>query len=218
MKKYLYNTLLFVIITACNTAFGATDVVDPVWEKAVAQFKQNNKWVAKNIEQVVLETPKGEQTKKIIMHKQFARMEKAKPVYTVLEVTPPLSDPKDADKNVDFGAMFSPLESKMFADNAAIKRIESQVLNGKTLAVFEFSKAGLNVKLWVDPDTGERHQRVFQGSMPFVMSGVMTTTYATGTGSRNLPKYAITKVSVSIPFQNGEVEIKDTYSNWIELP
>jgi hypothetical protein len=124
-----------------------------MWEKAVAQFKQNNKWLAKNIEQVVLETPKGEQTKKIIVHKQFAQMEKAKPVYTVLDVTPPLSDPKDADQNVDFGAMFLPLESKMFADNASIKRIESQVLNGKTLAVFEFSHKGLNVKLWIDPDT-----------------------------------------------------------------
>jgi hypothetical protein len=218
MQKYFACILFFVISSICNNALGANDVVDPLWEKAVAQFKQSNKWVAKNIEQVALETPKGEQTKKIIVHKQFARMEKAKPVYTVLDVTPPLSDPKDADQNVDFGAMFLPLESKMFAPNAAIKRMESQALNGKTLAVFEFSHKGLSVKLWVDPDTGESHQRVFQGAMPFVMSGVMTTTYATGAGSRNFPKYAITKVSVSIPFQNGEAEIKDTYSNWIELP
>jgi hypothetical protein len=218
MQKFLYSLLFFITITFCNNALGANDVVDPVWEKAVAQFKQNNKWVAKNIEQVVLETPKGEPTKKITVHKQFARMEKAKPVYTVLDVTPPLSDPKDADQNVDFGAMFLPLESTMFGDNAAIKRIGSQVLNGKTLAVFEFSNKGLNVKLWIDPDTGERHQRVFQGAMPFVMSGVITTSYSTGAGSRNLPKNAITKVSVSIPFQKAEVEIKDTYSNWIELP
>jgi hypothetical protein len=59
---------------------------------------------------------------------------------------------------------------------------------------------------------------VFQGAMPFVMSGVITTSYRTGAGSRNLPKNAITKVSVSIPFQKADVEIKDTYSNWIELP
>lgn len=218
MSKHFHSLLFFTLASLYSNVVPATNVVDPVWEKAVAQFKQNNKWLAKNIEQVVLETPKGEQTKKIIVHKQFSQMEKAKPVYTVLDVTPPLSDPKDADQNVDFGAMFLPLESKMYADNAPIKRMESQVLNGKNLAVFEFSSRGLNVKLWVDPETGERHQRVFQGAMPFVMSGVMTTSYSTGAGSRNLPKHAITKISVSIPFQNGEIEIKDTYSNWIELP
>lgn len=217
MKQYFSPFLLFLVLSFSQSAHGTTKVVDPLWEKVVAQRNLLKKWVAKNIEQIVLETPKGEVTKQTTVLKQFDRIEKAKPVYNILDVNPPLSDPKDADQNVDFGAMFLPSESKIFTVNASVKRSNAQVINGKSLAVFEYSKSTLNIKLWVDPDTGELHQRVFQGSMPF-MSGVMTTTYHIGENMRNLPKQATTKVSLTIPFQKSEIEIRDVYKNWFELP
>lgn len=218
MRRFFQAALLFAVLSSSNYAHSATKTIDPLWEKIVAQHSALNKWVAKNIEQVVLETPKGEATKKTTVTKEFVRIEKAKPVYKVLDVIPPLSNPKDADQNVDFGAMFLPLESKIFSNNAPVKRHDAQVINGKSLAVFEFSKGGFIVKLWADPETGELHQRVFQGGMPFVMSGAMTTTYGTGPNIRNLPKQATTKVSITVPFQKAEIEIKDTYTNWTELP
>lgn len=218
MKRYFHTVLLFVIFSFSHYAHGTPKTVDPLWEKVVAQHTMLKKWVAKDIEQIVLETPKGEATKKTTVLKQFARIEKAKPIYTVLETIPAMSNPKDVDQNVDFGAMFLPLEAKIFTTKADIKRLNAQVLDGKTLAVFEFSKAGFKLKLWVDPETGVFHQREFQGGMPFVMSGVMTTSYSTDPNTRNLPKQSTTKVSITVPFQKAEVEIKDNFTNWFELP
>lgn len=218
MKRYFHAVLLFVVLSCSHYAHGTPKTVDPLWEKVVAQHNSLKKWVAKDIEQVVLETPKGEATKKTTVLKQFARIEKAKPIYTVLEIIPAVNNPKDADQDVDFGAMFLPLEAKIFSTKADIKRLSSQVLDGKTLAVFEFSKAGFKLKLWVDPETGVIHQREFQGGMSFVMSGVMTTSYNTDPNSRNLPKQSMTKVSIIVPFQKAEIEIKDNFTNWFELP
>lgn len=217
MKLTLHAFLLLVTLSLSHYAQGANKALDPLWEKVVARQITLNKWVAKNIEQIVLETPKGEATKKTSLLKQFARIEKAKPIYDVLEVIPASHKPKDADENADFGAMFRSLDSGLFTTKAPVKRGETQVLNGKSLAVFALSVAGLNIKFWVDPDTGEVHQKEFQGGMSFVMSGTMTTTYNTGSSIRNLPIHATTKVSIYVPFQKAEIEIKDIYSNWFEL-
>lgn len=218
MMRFYLIALLLLLVSWSSDAHNSTEPIDPMWANATKQRSALSKWVAKNIEQNVAETPKGEATKKTRIYKQFVRIEKNKPVYRILEISPPSNDGSEADQNVDFGAMFLPLENKIFSNAIAMQRKENQALNGKTLAVFELSKVGLTLKYWVDPETGELVQRVFQGSMSFAMSGTMTTMYNTGSGTLNLPNHATTKISISIPFQKAEIGMTDTYLNWIELP
>lgn len=214
----LVNLVLSLICFASSPSIASVADTDPLWSKVISQNNGIKKWAANEIEQTVVATKDGEASKTILIKKQFSGWEKNKANYVVTSITPPPADPSKTPKPFDLSELFSAMENEVFSTQAAVKRSDGQVLDGKTVVLFEILKSETLVKVWVDGNTGAIQKRLVELSVPLSFEGMLLTHYQINSSGQSLPKDTETKLNIKIPFKKAKVEIKDSYSNWTPQP
>lgn len=214
MKSYLAALILLINVLVSSHAH-ANDV-DPLWNKLVGRYSAMKKYAARNIEQSI-QTKEGDVVSVMSLKKEFKTWEKDKAQYAVLSITPPGEDKDKIAQAFGFAELLSNMEARLFSNQYAVVRTDTQNLNGQTLVLFEVERKGIKLKVWANED-GKIVQTKLEGAQPMMLEGFITNSYDTDANGMNLPKLAVTKISILIPFNKSEINTKEVYSNWFEHP
>jgi len=161
--------------------------IDPLWSKVIAQNNDIKKWAAKDIEHTVIATKDGDASKTVNIKKQFSGWEKNKANYVILSITPPPSDPSRTPKPFDLAELFGAIESEVFSPKTAIKRSDGQMLDGKSVVLFEIAKSDTQIKIWVDGNSGAIKKRLVEMSVAFTLEGTLLTNYQLNASGQRSP-------------------------------
>ncbi|NDI84298.1 hypothetical protein [Undibacterium crateris] len=211
------SSFIFVLsLFSLFTLHAKAEDADPLWMKVIAQNNLIKKWVPKNVEQTLVITKSGEESKTIQIKKQYEKWDKGAPVYKLLNIEPAL--PAGAKPPLfDMAQMFATeAEPEVFSAKAKVKRSDGQTLNGKSVVVFETSQAQSKVRLWVDAINGAIYQRLLEISVPLTFEGSMLTEYVRSAEGNPVIRKSETDLSVLIPFKKAKMKSTDQYSDWFE--
>jgi hypothetical protein len=216
MKKILIGLCLSVSMALSVVMSVRAETPDPLWLKVIAHQQVMKNWVAKDIEQVMVAQKPDNETKTVKLKKQLSGWEKNKPVYTLVSMEPPSSNPDQHKKIPDMMEMFGNTEDQLFSKETSIKRSNGQLLEGKNTVLFETSTSGMKMKLWVEPETGMWVKREVDMEVMFTLEGKISTSFQLDANGLALPKTNQIKLNILIPFKKAKVDMLDTYQNWVK--
>ncbi len=214
--KRLIATITATAILACPLFAHATD---PLWAKVSAQNKELKNWIAQDME-TQLDSNSGDR-KHIKMVSHLSGFEKDKPVYQVVSIDPPPAKGKASKEAPNFDS-FTAIGSALLADDAPVKRLEDQTLNGKKWAVIEIadSKMGTKVssRLWVEPESGALHQTELTMRIPLMIAMSIVTKYTSHPTAGVVAEQMEMQGERLTPFTGEKFHVLTRPTNWIARP
>lgn len=202
---------LFILTTSLNAFAGEPD---PLWLKAIADYKESKAYVAKEIDYLVVNT-KDEQTRSTVLKMQLSGWEKGQAQYAVVSEVPNTNNASKFIKAFKTEEIFGPLEKEFFSPTSSFKRRDGQQLEGKPSVLFEISEMVGKMLVWVDPTTGRIQKRTIEMSVAFSFEGSNTDLFQVDQNGKNLVVQSETKANIKIPFKKSKIEIKADFSQWV---
>lgn len=209
--------LAAVFIAAALAVSGAIAAApDPLWAKTVASYDGLRKIVAQDLAVEVTET-EGGKTDHIKDSLRLSGWKKGEPVYT--SVNPDVS--KRTEFNAGMGS-FDKFTAGRVKIDAAVTRIDNQLMAGKPLTLFEMTKAkgGMKhaLKIWVDPVTGVPLLSETKASMALMADLFIVIRYEQDHNLGLVETLTDMTVNSQIPFSSGKSRVLARPSNWITRP
>lgn len=189
------------------------DSPDPLWLKVIEQNKEIKKWPARALEQEFVVTESGKEPSKIIIKKEFEKIEKGAVIYKVVSTSPETDVRKLS--TIDLEEQFVKEEEQLvFSPKAKVKRINDQTIDGRITVTFEIQASDSIVKLWVDGEDGKIYRRVIEISIPLVLEGNIETNYGPNPDGNHVLQRTVSTLSIKIPFNKKKIQTIDKFYNW----
>jgi hypothetical protein len=196
--------------------------IDPLWKSTIDHVARAKQWIAQDVDLSVIERKDGRDGAPTRSHARLTGWNGAKPVYEALQSDPP-PEPGKAPETQQFDAnLFVAMGDAMLVEQANVERSDGQSLHGKTWTLFHIAKSKLasklDLKLWVDPDTGCRHYSEMRVHISLTVDAQINTRYAPHAQGDCLPTQTDIDGASLIPFSGIDLRMVTRPSNWIARP
>jgi hypothetical protein len=213
--------ILFIGLNAMFVSGVSASVPEPdtLWLKVIFNMKTVEKWAAQNIEMSLKSTNKAG-SKEVKISKIISSWDKDVPIYSNVSITPPPSDPKKVIKSFGIDKIIGPVINSIIRSEVRPSRSDQVIMGDKICTMFVVKQGTLprvEMKFWVQPNTGAIYQYTVDAYVPFGVDAKLTTIFKMDEGG-NLPQQTITKADILTPFNSSKLDMLEIYSHWKERP
>ncbi len=217
-------TVAVLIGVTCAAAPVHAQTVDPLWKKTVEQAQSAKKWIAQDVDMDVTDKTAPPGQARTLNHAHLTSWSKGKPAYDAVQLEPK-PEPGKADSDSigpEVLDMLVGLGQSAAVLGAAVTRSDGQSLDGQSWTVFHVVKdkltGKLDIKFWVDPETGCMHHSEMQFHITLMIKGTLSASYLPSLHGGCLASKTVIDAKSLVPFSNIDVRMINTPSNWVVRP
>ncbi len=219
------SLLLFSLAILSGSGLAAE--TDTLWNKTLAQYKAANLWAPKEIRTQIEAERKDQPGKTAYIKSTLNGWEKQDPKYASAntdsnwQILPEQKKSPDAINKILTG--LDELKSSLLEGNAKVRRMDNDVLDGKSLAVFQLSDDGAGskviIKIWANPDTACIVKMDSTMHVTLYADASFSTRYTEpGKDGLCFRGQMQGNIDIQVPFKKAKMSIKQNNSDWTLKP
>ncbi|MCZ8073903.1 MAG: hypothetical protein O9341_07195 [Paucibacter sp.] len=221
MPRALWLALSLVLLPVLQLLPQSSQAADPLWLKTLAHLEAQKQVVPDESSTRIEAT--SNYTDTTLTRRKLDHWEGSKPIYRITAAEPPLA-PGDAEREQQNQQISETLGrgQDWLTPDTPVRRNEGVALDGQSWTLFEAEDKSFTRKVqlraWVDPETGRPHRIDIQGRFVMVIQLDVSSRYQTDARGRSLAQNVAGTLKVDTLGKGMNLRFDIGVDSWAERP